>query len=64
MSDYECENKKEFVFKRAEKAEHCINAIQDLFEYRYKGLTDEEIKLKVMSYIDQYSNAMNTKEST
>ena len=41
------------------KYEQCINQIQDYLEYRYKSDSKEDVRKKIMSYIDNMSDEVN-----
>ena len=41
------------------KYEQCINHIQDYLEYRYTSDSKEDVRKKIMSYIDNMSDEVN-----
>lgn len=41
--------------KKFYTAQRCINRIDDLLEYRWRSLTSEQIRDRIMQIIDNYS---------
>lgn len=44
-------------------AQNCINRIDDYLEYSYASRTPDQIKERIMEYIDQYSKELIEGES-
>lgn len=48
----------EYLKKRSECAEKCLNEIQDVFEYRYRAMSNEQIKEHVVKCLSEYTNKL------
>lgn len=55
--------KAEFNAKTLQIYAKAINQIDDLFEYRYQKLDKEEIKIAVMTYIDNITKQLSDKSA-